>query len=99
MKAIVYNRKTVYPQLQQLRQLLSECGVDCKEPQHDTASGVISLDTAFAICQQHRTALLSVLPTTPMHLRQRILNACFAKIGRNDRCPCGSTKKYKQCCK
>jgi hypothetical protein len=22
----------------------------------------------------------------------------MAKIGRNDRCPCGSGKKYKQCC-
>jgi uncharacterized protein YecA (UPF0149 family) len=21
-----------------------------------------------------------------------------AKIGRNDRCPCGSGKKYKKCC-
>ncbi len=21
-----------------------------------------------------------------------------AKIGRNDLCPCGSTKKYKKCC-
>ena len=21
-----------------------------------------------------------------------------AKIGRNDKCPCGSGKKYKQCC-
>ena len=21
-----------------------------------------------------------------------------AKVGRNDKCPCGSGKKYKQCC-
>ncbi len=22
----------------------------------------------------------------------------FAKVGRNDKCPCGSGKKYKKCC-
>ena len=25
-------------------------------------------------------------------------NKTSKKIGRNDKCPCGSDKKYKQCC-
>lgn len=28
----------------------------------------------------------------------RVLSVCTPKIGRNDKCPCGSGKKYKNCC-
>lgn len=30
--------------------------------------------------------------------RQPVVKKSFEKIGRNDPCPCGSGKKYKQCC-
>lgn len=30
--------------------------------------------------------------------RQPVVKKIFEKIGRNDPCPCGSGKKYKQCC-
>jgi len=31
-------------------------------------------------------------------IRKVLLEVYFVKIGRNDRCPCGSGKKYKKCC-
>jgi uncharacterized protein YecA (UPF0149 family) len=29
---------------------------------------------------------------------QRLALATGAKVGRNERCPCGSGKKFKHCC-
>ncbi|MBQ7454560.1 MAG: SEC-C domain-containing protein, partial [Selenomonadaceae bacterium] len=36
--------------------------------------------------------------TSPAEIQKRARNADGKKIGRNDPCPCGSGKKYKNCC-
>jgi uncharacterized protein YecA (UPF0149 family) len=35
----------------------------------------------------------------PFHMRKGVtLYRKYEKIGRNDKCPCGSGKKFKHCC-
>ncbi|MBO7453742.1 MAG: SEC-C domain-containing protein [Clostridiales bacterium] len=37
---------------------------------------------------------MAVVNAIPKHIRNRV----FSNIGRNEHCPCGSGKKYKNCC-
>ncbi|PIQ12813.1 MAG: hypothetical protein COW70_08065 [Hydrogenophilales bacterium CG18_big_fil_WC_8_21_14_2_50_58_12] len=37
-------------------------------------------------------------PITPNRKRKDFQSGEFDKAGRNDLCPCGSGKKFKQCC-
>jgi preprotein translocase subunit SecA len=43
------------------------------------------------------TAIKSLDGTTPKKENTPIVNS-EPKVGRNDPCPCGSGKKYKNCC-
>jgi uncharacterized protein YecA (UPF0149 family) len=31
-------------------------------------------------------------------IQHNIAKAMIAKVGRNEKCPCGSNKKFKKCC-
>ncbi len=58
------------------------------------------------ICEDHGwTYIIGVEPDKPEDISdlERLLNKpkpakAKVKIGRNDPCPCGSGKKYKNCC-
>ena len=38
------------------------------------------------------------METPGITTKQKPFIRTFAKIGRNDKCPCGSSIKYKKCC-
>lgn len=46
----------------------------------------------------HQYMLLGISIAAVLQQRQAPAPASSTKIGRNDRCPCGSGKKYKNCC-
>lgn len=53
---------------------------------NDSANAAISGMTAIDYNE-----LMARIRTKPLHRKN-------AKVGRNDPCPCGSGKKYKNCC-
>lgn len=55
--------------------------------QHDEAASSLNEDP-------EQQAVEELAPAQP----QQPVRRTGAKVGRNDPCPCGSGKKYKQCC-
>jgi uncharacterized protein YecA (UPF0149 family) len=52
---------------------------------------------SLAIAPMESARLVIEGPPRPIQGRPITLVRRFAKVGRNELCPCGSGKKYKQC--
>lgn len=66
-----------------------------------TAVEVLSVDEFIASMDHIRPAALSLYQYWTEHAEPEIVQQPIrneVKVGRNDPCPCGSGKKYKQCC-
>jgi uncharacterized protein YchJ len=75
-----------------LRQLLKELNVEFTEDTTDQAS----------LIRQHTDALMAIVQSSTDMTKQdkaMVVNVCFQKISVNKPCPCGSSIKYKKCCK
>ncbi|MBR2861273.1 MAG: SEC-C domain-containing protein [Clostridia bacterium] len=48
--------------------------------------------------REHKITNESTDGTRPQKVKKASQQATSQKVGRNDPCPCGSGKKYKQCC-
>ncbi|MFB6261011.1 MAG: SEC-C metal-binding domain-containing protein [Thiohalorhabdaceae bacterium] len=64
--------------------------------QHPTAEGAVASAEAVADDGGHRGPDLA--PEDEDELRPQTFQREGRKVGRNEPCPCGSGKKYKQCC-
>lgn len=67
-----------------------ETGMIMDAVQSEKESVQASLETALGASPSH---IQYMMPQRP---KQQVRK--HSKIGRNDKCPCGSEKKYKHCC-
>lgn len=50
------------------------------------------------VAETNNYAITGEMPTYAARVSKRTLSRDYAKTGRNEPCPCGSGKKYKNCC-
>ena len=60
-------------------------------------NSVVALIPAAILCDEN-IKISNVPNITDVDDLENILMHLNAKVGRNDECPCGSGKKYKNCC-
>ena len=79
------------------RYKIVEVKTDNNESNMTFGAGDTDLDKLESVCVQHEIDHLNGMRILDRALELTIKRT-EPKIGRNDKCPCGSGKKYKKCC-
>ena len=80
---------------------IDKCQINEKEAKDDLIN---NLDRYFDVDMYEKNEIISYVDKIrerfPIWVKGGIMNSRidFEKVGRNERCPCGSGKKYKHCC-
>ncbi len=80
-----------------LRLEILETGAGKKGDPHGTVEFVTTFLASGHLCRLHETSNF-IFQDNCWYYLDGISESSREKIGRNDKCPCGSGKKFKKCC-